>query len=59
MADTAARSWSSKDAGMWEMRGELRHHLSSKVLCWAALDRAVRLAPHLGDGADPDGGEGA
>jgi alpha,alpha-trehalase len=54
MADTAARSWSSKDAGMWEMRGELRHHLSSKVLCWAALDRAVRLAPHLGEGADPD-----
>jgi GH15 family glucan-1,4-alpha-glucosidase len=52
MADTAARSWSSKDAGMWEMRGEPRHHLSSKVLCWAALDRAVRLAPHLGEGAD-------
>ena len=28
--------------GMWEMRGEPRHHLSSKVLCWTALDRAVR-----------------
>ncbi len=34
---------------MWEMRGETRHHLSSKVLCWTALDRAVRLAPHLGE----------
>ena len=34
---------------MWEMRGEPRHHLSSKVLCWTALDRAVKLAPHLGD----------
>jgi GH15 family glucan-1,4-alpha-glucosidase len=34
---------------MWEMRGEPRHHLSSKVLCWTALDRAVQLAPHLGD----------
>ena len=33
------------DAGMWEMRGEPRHHLSSKVLCWTALDRAVKLAP--------------
>jgi GH15 family glucan-1,4-alpha-glucosidase len=33
---------------MWEMRGEPRHHLSSKVLCWTALDRAVKLAPHLG-----------
>ena len=36
---------------MWEMRGEPRHHLSSKVLCWAALDRAVKLAPALGEHA--------
>ena len=36
------------DAGMWEMRGEPRHHLSSKVLCWTALDRAVKLAPAAG-----------
>ena len=34
---------------MWEMRGEPRHHLSSKVLCWVALDRAVKLAPALGE----------
>ena len=54
LADTAARAWAAKDAGMWEMRGEPRHHLSSKVLCWAALDRAVRLAPHLGENADPE-----
>jgi alpha,alpha-trehalase len=33
---------------MWEMRGEPQHHLSSKVLCWTALDRAVKLAPLLG-----------
>jgi alpha,alpha-trehalase len=33
------------------MRGEPRHHLSSKVLCWTALDRAVRLAPQLGEHA--------
>ena len=36
---------------MWEMRGEPRHHLSSKVLCWTALDRAVKLAPQLGEHA--------
>jgi GH15 family glucan-1,4-alpha-glucosidase len=48
LADAAARNWSREDAGMWEMRGEPRHHLSSKVLCWAALDRAVELAPQLG-----------
>jgi GH15 family glucan-1,4-alpha-glucosidase len=49
LADTAARRWGERDAGMWEMRGEPRHHLSSKVLCWTALDRAVRLAPLLGE----------
>jgi GH15 family glucan-1,4-alpha-glucosidase len=47
LADTAARRWREKGAGMWEMRGEPRHHLSSKVLCWTALDRAIKLAPSL------------
>jgi alpha,alpha-trehalase len=49
LADAASANWMSKDAGMWEMRGEPRHHLSSKVLCWTALDRAVQLVPHLGE----------
>jgi GH15 family glucan-1,4-alpha-glucosidase len=48
LADAAAARWQETDAGMWEMRGEPRHHLSSKVLCWVALDRAVELAPRLG-----------
>jgi alpha,alpha-trehalase len=51
LADMAAARWHETDAGMWEMRGEPRHHLSSKVLCWVALDRAVRLAPVLGEHA--------
>jgi GH15 family glucan-1,4-alpha-glucosidase len=49
LADTAARRWPETDSGIWEMRGEPRHHLSSKVLCWVALDRAVKLAPQLGE----------
>src|SRR5437763_846512 len=49
LADTAAARWRESDAGVWEMRGEPRHHLSSKVLCWTALDRAVKLAPALGE----------
>jgi alpha,alpha-trehalase len=49
LADTAARRWCEPDSGIWEMRGDPRHHLSSKVLCWTAVDRAVRLAPQLGD----------
>src|SRR3954451_8301511 len=56
LADTAARRWSETDQGMWEMRGEPRHHLSSKVMCWAALERAAALAPKLGEyGAKADG----
>lgn len=54
LADTAAARWPETDAGMWEMRGEPRHHLSSKVLCWVALDRAVKLAPALGSFATPE-----
>jgi GH15 family glucan-1,4-alpha-glucosidase len=48
LADAAAEGWLQQDAGMWEMRGDPQHHLSSKVLCWTALDRAVKLAPQLG-----------
>jgi GH15 family glucan-1,4-alpha-glucosidase len=49
LADTAAGRWREKDQGMWEMRGAPLHHLSSKVLCWTALDRAVMLAAQLGE----------
>ena len=48
LANAAAEGWKQRDAGMWEMRGEPQHHLSSKVFCWTALDRAVKLAPKLG-----------
>jgi GH15 family glucan-1,4-alpha-glucosidase len=48
LADAAARRWGEPGSGLWEMRGEPRHHLSGKLLCWTALDRAVTLAPRLG-----------
>lgn len=47
-AERAARDWREPDAGMWEARDSERHYLSSKVMCWVALDRAVRLAERLG-----------
>ena len=47
-ADTAARRWREKDQGIWEIRGEPRDFLYSKLSCWAALDRAIALAPQLG-----------
>ena len=47
-ADTAARRWREKDQGIWEIRGEPRDFLYSKLMCWVALDRAVALADLLG-----------
>ena len=47
-ADTAASRWKDKDQGIWEIRGEPRDFLYSKLMCWVALDRAIALAPRLG-----------
>ena len=51
LADTAARRWQEKDQGIWEVRGDPRDFLYSKLMCWVALDRAVALADPL-DAAD-------
>ncbi|MEX2619569.1 MAG: glycoside hydrolase family 15 protein [Egibacteraceae bacterium] len=48
LADAAAASWQQADQGIWEMRGEPRHYLYSKLMCWVALDRAIDLAPLIG-----------
>ncbi len=53
LAEQVATTWRQPDRGMWETRDIERHYLSSKVLCWVALHRAVQLAPRLGDRADP------
>jgi GH15 family glucan-1,4-alpha-glucosidase len=45
LADQAAERWTETDAGIWEGREGERHYLSSKLMCWVALDRAVELAP--------------
>jgi GH15 family glucan-1,4-alpha-glucosidase len=47
LADAAARSWREKDQGIWEIRGEPRDFLYSKLMCWVALERAVALADRL------------
>jgi GH15 family glucan-1,4-alpha-glucosidase len=46
-ADTAAARWTEGDQGIWEIRGEPRDFLYSKLMCWVALDRAIALAPAL------------
>jgi alpha,alpha-trehalase len=50
-ADAAAHSWTQKDQGIWEVRGEPRDFVYSKVMCWVALDRAISIADRIG-GAD-------
>jgi GH15 family glucan-1,4-alpha-glucosidase len=44
LAETAATRWKDADRGMWEVRGKPRHFVFSKVMCWAALEYAARLA---------------
>ena len=48
VADTAARRWTEKDNGIWEIRGPQQDFVYSKVMCWVALDRAIELAGLLG-----------
>ncbi|GLR09958.1 glucoamylase [Mixta theicola] len=41
--DYLCEHWQEPDAGIWEMRGEPQHFLHSRLMCWVALDRALRL----------------
>jgi alpha,alpha-trehalase len=47
VADAAAARWQGHDQGIWEVRGEPRDFLYSKLMCWVALDRAINLADLL------------
>jgi GH15 family glucan-1,4-alpha-glucosidase len=42
--EAAAEHWEEPDRGIWEVRGEPQHFVSSKFMCWVALDRGARLA---------------
>ena len=44
LADIVCDRWQNPDQGIWEMRDEPRHFTHSKLNCWIALDRAVRIA---------------
>jgi GH15 family glucan-1,4-alpha-glucosidase len=44
LIDRAAEQWAQPDKGIWEWAGDPRHFVHSKVLCWSALDRGIRLA---------------
>ncbi|TKJ69445.1 glucoamylase [Pseudomonas sp. CFBP13508] len=44
VVDQVCENWQNEDVGIWEMRGETHHFLHSRLMCWVALDRAIRLA---------------
>ncbi len=43
-AECATQVWRNPDQGIWEARGAPQHYVSSKLMCWVALDRAAKLA---------------
>jgi GH15 family glucan-1,4-alpha-glucosidase len=49
-AECATKVWQEPDQGIWEARGDPQHYVSSKLMCWVALDRAAKLAGIRGDG---------
>jgi GH15 family glucan-1,4-alpha-glucosidase len=48
-AECATKVWTQPDQGIWEARGAPQHYVSSKLMCWVALDRAAQLAEIRGD----------
>jgi trehalose-phosphatase len=53
MCEAVARRWHEPDHGIWEERQVPRHHVHSKVMCWLAIDRALRIAEAHGAAVDP------
>ena len=47
--EQAAEHWEQPDRGIWEVRGEPQHFVSSKLMCWVALDRGAKLARLYGE----------
>jgi GH15 family glucan-1,4-alpha-glucosidase len=44
MVNYVCKSWKEPDNGIWEFRGSARHFVYSKLMCWVAVDRALRIA---------------
>jgi GH15 family glucan-1,4-alpha-glucosidase len=71
LANIVSAHWQGPGQGIWEMRSEPRHYVYSRMMCWAAMDRAIKLFGEkddwktmrdeiyesiLRDGIDPDSG---
>jgi alpha,alpha-trehalase len=49
LVDSAIERYPEPDQGIWEMRGDPKHFVASKVMCWIAADRGVRIAAERDD----------
>jgi GH15 family glucan-1,4-alpha-glucosidase len=47
-ADAACELWQWPDSGIWEVRGGPYHFVHSKLMCWVALDKGIKIAERLG-----------
>ncbi|MGD9890451.1 MAG: glycoside hydrolase family 15 protein [Dehalococcoidia bacterium] len=44
LVDYVCQVWDTEDSGIWEVRGGPRHYVYSKLMCWVALDRGIKIA---------------
>lgn len=44
VVDHVCNIWKEKDAGIWEVRGGYQHFVHSKIMCWVAIDRGLKIA---------------
>lgn len=44
IVDYVCLAWNEKDSGIWEVRGKDRHFVYSKLMCWVAVDRAIKVS---------------
>lgn len=48
VVDWVCENWDQPDAGMWEIRGDMRRHTTSRLMCWVAIERTIRMARQRG-----------
>ncbi|MDF6041063.1 glycoside hydrolase family 15 protein [Streptomyces sp. JH14] len=52
LVDWVCDNWDQPDEGIWETRGKIQNFLYSQLMCWVAIERAMRIATHRGLPAD-------
>jgi pentatricopeptide repeat protein len=54
IAGFVCENWHREDSGIWELRGRPRHFVYSKVMCWVAVDKAIKIAELMGFETDKE-----